>query len=208
MDVRAFDVEGYEGRPLPCALYEVGGKRAAVVLPGAAQASYRLGGSPARPDLHYVRALLLEQGYDVLEAWWQADERPEQKDSREAWYRENALAAIGVAGAERVRLLVGRSLGTAALTMLRASHASTASLWIAPLTTHREVRDALTAWSGPKLVVAGDADEAFELVPEIETILVPGGDHGLNVGDAPASARALGAALDGIRAWLIQLEAG
>lgn len=208
MDVRTFEVDGYEGQRLPCVLYEVGGGRAAVVLPGAAQDSYRLGGSPARPDLHYVRALLLEQGYDVLEAWWQADERPEPKESRAAWYRESGLAAIRAAGKERVCLLVGRSLGTAALTVLIASHGSLASLWIAPLTTHREVREALTAWIGPKLVVAGDADEAFKLVPAIETILVPGGDHGLNVGEAAASARALAAALDGIRSWLIKLNAG
>lgn len=206
MNVRALEVEGHSGQPLPCVIYEVGRERAAVVFPGAAQDAYRLGGSPARPDLNYVRMLLLQRGYDVLEVWWQAETRPEQMKDRDAWYRESGLAAIRAAGEERVRLLVGRSIGTAALTALQASHGSLASLWIAPLTTHHEVRAALNAWGGPKLVVAGDSDQAFEPVPAVETILIPGGDHALNVGEAAASARALADALDRIGAWLVELE--
>jgi hypothetical protein len=204
VNVGALEVEGYGGQLLPCALYEVGGERAAVILPGAARATYRLGGSPARPDLHYTRALLAEQGYNVLEVWWDADTCPDPPDP---WCRENALAAITAAGEDRVRLLIGRSLGTIGLAAL-AEKADLASIWIAPLTYLPHVRDALVSWRGPALAVAGDADDGFVAVDGVETVVVPRGDHGLDVGEAAASARALAAALDEIRAWLVRLQAG
>jgi hypothetical protein len=204
VNVRTLEAEGYSGQVLRCALYEVRGEQAAVILPGGARATYRLGGSPARPDLHYTRALLVEQGYDVLEAWWDADTCPDPPDP---WCRENALAAITAAGEDRVRLLVGRSLGTIGLAAV-AEKADVASIWIAPLTYLPRVRDALVAWRGPSLAVAGDADEGFVAVDGVETVVVPRGDHGLGVGEAAASARAMAAVLDGIRAWLERVQAG
>ena len=100
-----------------------------------------------------------------------------------------------------MRLLVGRSIGTAALAHLPEwNHVS--SLWIAPLTSAAHVREALAAWRGPKLVVAGDADDAFQPVASVETVLVPGADHGFDVGDAAASAHALADALDRVGAWV------
>ena len=199
MEARAFEVAGYEGRPLPLVAYEAGAERAAVILPGNASHGYRLGGSPARPDLSFTRALLIEHGYDVVEVWWKGDERPEADD---AWYRDNALAAVAAAGEGRVRLVVGRSMGTIALSLLLRELGGLTSMWIAPLTYLAPVREALLWWPGPKLVVAGEADSAFEPVEGVATVLVPGGDHALTAGGAPASARALANALDAMDTWL------
>lgn len=69
MEPRALKVEGYSREPQPCVFYGTRGEQAAVILPGNAAAAYRLGGTPARPDLHYTRAFLVESGFDVLEAW-------------------------------------------------------------------------------------------------------------------------------------------
>jgi hypothetical protein len=198
MDARPLEVDGYDGDALLCVLYETGSDRAAVVFPGACRAGYRLGGSPARPDLNYTRALLTQQGFDVLEVWWDAETKPESKPE---WYRANAEAAIRAAGYGRVGLLVGRSMGTVALSFLpELSHLK--SIWIAPLTTLEPVREALLAWRGPRMVIAGDADQAFEPVLGVETLLIPNADHGLDVGDAAASARALADALDAMRVFV------
>lgn len=205
MEPRALEVEGYAGLPLGCVLHEAGGGRAAVILPGNSSAGRRLGGTPARPDLHFTRALLVESGYDVLEVWWDGDSRPEEPAERAAWYRDNALAGLRAAGQDRVRLLVGRSIGTIGLSSVR-DHDDLASLWIAPLTVFAPVRDGLRAWRGPALVVVGDADEGYEPVAGVETAVVPNGDHGLAVGDAAASARALADALDVVRGWLARLR--
>ena len=198
MDVRELEIVGHDGRRVPSVLYEPDRERTAVVLPGTMRSGGRLGGSPARPDLHFTRALLLELGYGVLEVWWDAETKPTPGNG---WYRDNARAAVAAAREERVSLLVGRSIGTAALAHLPEWN-ERASLWLAPLTHAAPVRDALAAWRGPKLVVAGDADESFEPVDGVETVVVPGANHGFDVGDAAASARALAGALDGMRAFL------
>lgn len=198
MQIDELEVAGHAGLAVPCLFFEPSRERVAVVFPGAIRSGGRMGGSPARPDLHYTRTLLLELGLGVLEVWWDAETKPEQS---EPWYRDNARAAIAAAGEERVRLLVGRSIGTGALAHL-AEWNHVPSLWIAPLTYAAPVRDALAAWRGPKLVVAGDADEAFEPVAGVNAVLVSGADHGFDVGDAAASARALADALDRVRGWL------
>jgi pimeloyl-ACP methyl ester carboxylesterase len=198
MDVRELELVGYEGAAVPCVFHEPGRTRVAVVFPGAIRSGGRLGGSPARPDLHYTRALLLEVGFGVLEVWWDAETKP---DGNFEWYRDNVFAAVTAADDERVRLLVGRSIGSAALANVPELN-QLASLWIAPLTYAEPVRDALAAWRGPKLVVVGDRDESFVPVDGVETVLVPGGDHGFNVGDAVASARALADALERVKPFV------
>ncbi|MBD0330744.1 MAG: hypothetical protein ICV64_11660 [Thermoleophilia bacterium] len=198
MAVRELTVRGYGGASVPCLFHEEERERAAVVFPGGTRSGGRLGGSPARPDLHFTRALLLELGLGVLEVWWDAATKPR---ASEGWFRENALAAVRAAGGDRVAVLVGRSIGTGALAHLPEWN-DRSSLWLAPLTSVRPVREALLAWRGPKLVVAGDADEAFEPVEGVDTVLVRGADHGFDLGDAAASARALADALEGMRRFL------
>jgi hypothetical protein len=204
----AFELEGYGGAPLPCVLHTADEARGSVVvIPGGARAGNRLGGTPHRPDLNYVRQLLLGLGLSVLEVWWDADTAPGGEEGEE-WLAANAAAAVAAAGGPRVG--VGRSWGTRALAKLVLDGSAPATtVWIAPLLGHPEVRAALERAGGSACVVAGTADE---LVPEPElravaaagatVVRLEGANHGLEVGGAAASARALADALDELQVFL------
>jgi len=211
------ELHGHGGMPLPCVLHGEA-EPCALVLPGAGRSENRVGGTPARPDLHLVRALLQEQGRSVLEVWW--DTATLDREQPDAWLLDNARAALeGVrARGREPALLVGRSLGTMALAALRASEPELArlpSVWVAPL-LHREiVRESLLHGGGRRFVLCGERDEAYD--PGVATLLHRRGadvvvlehaDHGLDCGDAPATARALAGALERLRDFLDRLEAG
>lgn len=211
--VESFELAGDRGAPLPCVLHG-NAPRCALVLPGGARAGNRLGGSPARPDLHFTRTLLSEQGLSVLEVWWDTDAIV--GDDVEAWLLANARAGYdAIAARDREpALLVGRSLGTLALALL-GDHDGAArlpSIWIAPLMHRERVRESLLHDSGRatrRFVLCGGADPAYD--PGVAAHLQEHGDdlvvvdragHGLDCGDAPASARALAEALERMRDFL------
>jgi pimeloyl-ACP methyl ester carboxylesterase len=211
MDVQELEVRGYGGEPLPCLLH--GGSTAsaaAVVLPGAGHSQNRLGGTPARPDLHFTRALLQQVGLAVLEVWWDADRAPAGDVRR--WVSESALAAVGEARRRHpVRVLVGRSMGTGGLAALLAEsdYADMPTVWLAPLVRTEWIRVALATARGPCLVVGGTADESFdvEFVRSIESarthvVLLDGAHHGLAVDDPVESLRLLEKMLESIHAFL------
>jgi hypothetical protein len=211
------ELRGHGDTTLPCILHG-DGARCALVLPGAAHAGNRLGGTPARPDLHFTRALLLEQGYAVLEVWW--DAATLAGASPEAWLLDNARAGVdGIrAQGREPALLVGRSLGTTALAELRTAEpvlARLPSVWIAPLLQRERVRESLLHGDGRCFVLCGGRDEAHD--PGVATLLHRRGatvvvleraDHGLDCGDAPATARALAGALEQLRDFLRGLQRG
>ena len=92
MERTTIEIRGYGGAPLPCVLHANGGEEGiAVVFPGAAGKGYRLGGIPARPDLHYTRAVLLAEGVAVFEVWWDADSA---EGGYDPWISANADAAL------------------------------------------------------------------------------------------------------------------
>jgi len=207
------ELRGHAGLPLLCVLHG-DAERCALVLPGAGRAQNRLGGTPARPDLHFTRALLLEHGYSVLEVWWDAETL--DREDPEGWVLDNARA-----GAAAVRdhghtlaLLVGRSLGTTAIAALRAAEPELArlpGLWIAPLLQHELVRESLLHGGGRSFVLCGGRDEAYD--QGIATLLHRRGadvvvlehaDHGLDCGAAADSARALAGALEQMREFVRQ----
>jgi hypothetical protein len=133
------EITGYEQMPVPCALHRYGGEsRVAVVFPGAGQQGNRLGGTPARPDLHYTRAVLQAEGLAVFEVWWDAGSAP--KDDLDGWLDANVGAALAAASQEySLALLVGRSLGTWAMARAASNADWQAHLlptvWLAPLLT-------------------------------------------------------------------------
>lgn len=189
----------------------------ALVLPGAARAGNRLGGTPARPDLHFTRALLQEQGYAVLEVWWDTDEADESE--LEQWLLGSARAGLG-ALAERGRepaLLVGRSLGSVALALLRREEPPLArlpSIWVAPLMHREPVRESLLHPGGPCFVLCGGRDPAYDAGlatllhrRQADVLVLERADHGLDCGDAVTSARALAGALEQLRDFLHRIEA-
>jgi len=206
---RTLELAGYGGAPLPCAFYEGGEAEAAVVLPGAAHAGNRLGGSPARPDLNYVRAVLQSEGLAVLEVWWDAGSAP--RGDLDGWLDANADAALAEAGrgGRRVVLLVGRSIGTKALARVVRRHPPVPTVWVAPLLGDRSVRAALAELTAPAFVLVGTADALFDAaVAEslrdrgATVVVLEGAGHSLETDDAADSARRLADALDELRAFV------
>jgi pimeloyl-ACP methyl ester carboxylesterase len=210
---RTFEVAGYGGAPVPCVLYETGGDGVALLLPGGSRAGHRLGGTPARPDLHFTSRLLRERGPSVLEVWWDAEGAPDA-DFR-AWLETNALAGAAAAreGGRSLALAAGRSIGTGGLAALaaRGELRGTPTVWLAPLLGHEEIVDALGRLDAPAFVACGEADELCpsEQLARVrgaghDVHVVPGGNHGLAVAGAAASARALADLLDRLEAFLRQ----
>jgi pimeloyl-ACP methyl ester carboxylesterase len=213
MDVRELEIRGYDGAAVPCVLHGTQATEGiAVVLPGGARSDNRLGGTPARPDLHFTRALLLRHGLAVLEVWWDAGSAPDGDIRR--WLEENGLAAVREAAARGpVRALVGRSLGTGALAALVADPvlARTPSIWIAPLLRDESVRTALAEAQAPWLAVGGTSDPAMDvdLLRDLESaekrvVLLRGADHGLQVEDPIASIRLLAKVLEAMARFVAE----
>jgi pimeloyl-ACP methyl ester carboxylesterase len=213
MERSTLEITGYGGAAVPCLLHANGDEEGvAVVFPGAAAQGYRLGGIPARPDLHYTRALLLEEGLAVFEVWWDADTAPE--GDFDGWVAANADAAIGAASERhRVAALVGRSIGTIALAHVVSGddweRRAVPTIWIAPLLHLPNVAEALGELESPAFVVGGTDDRAFdpavvERIRErgIRLTVLEGANHGLEVGDAAESARLLAGALDEMREFV------
>jgi pimeloyl-ACP methyl ester carboxylesterase len=210
---KALEIPGYEQISLPCVLHSYGGERSvAVVFPGAAQRGNRLGGTPARPDLHYTRAVLQAAGLAVFEVWWDAGSLP--KDDREGWLDANLSAALTAASQEHsLALLAGRSLGTWALARAVSKSDWKAhplpTVWLAPLLNHPPVLNALKELRAPAFVVGGSSDEAFDLTEAellkksgADVIVLDGADHGLEVDNPAASARHLADVLDEMRGFV------
>jgi pimeloyl-ACP methyl ester carboxylesterase len=202
-------VEGYRGAPLQLVLRaddDVG--RTALVLPGRVTRQGRRGGSPSRPDLAYTAATLELERFAVLEVWWDVDTAP--VDDIEGWLLASASAGVEAAatGGRRLELVVGRSLGTRALALLSARGllGDLATVWLAPLVHYPEVREALLAHASSAFVVGGSEDAAFDLetaellaAQGAEVEVIEGGDHGFQLEDPAASARALAGVLDRLR---------
>ncbi|MCK2217674.1 hypothetical protein MF672_028345 [Actinomadura sp. ATCC 31491] len=79
-------------------------ERVAVLLPGA-------GYVPARPLLHFARAVLVQHGWTVQEIWWEA---PATRDPDElgGWVAGQARAALDAERDARRLLVVAKSLAT------------------------------------------------------------------------------------------------
>jgi hypothetical protein len=102
------ELEGHGGLSLPCLLRAKSAERgSAAVLPGGAFREGRIGGTPARPEVAFVRALLQEQGLGVREVW--ADDSLAAADAESARplagvldeLRDLLAAAAGPGGARR-----------------------------------------------------------------------------------------------------------
>jgi hypothetical protein len=144
----------------------------------------------------------------VLEVWWRTEDAPDG-DEVEAWLLGRARTAAAAAPAP-VLVVVGRSWGSRALAKLvLAGEAPDVLVWVTPLLPHAEVRRAVDAAAPRSLVIAGTADEMtprnhLDRLRSLGATVAPvdGGDHGLGVGEAAASARALAEVLDALGAFL------
>ncbi|MER5429224.1 alpha/beta hydrolase [Streptomyces sp. NPDC002588] len=156
--------------------------RVAVVVPG-------IGYSPARPLLHFARAVLLQHGWTVQELWWQVPDGFSQLpvDDRVAWVERQVTRAVdaeeGACG-----LLVGKSLGSLACGV--AADRNIAAAWLTPILTNDHVARALRRAQAPTLVIGGSADKLWD--PRIaeslrhDVLEVPSADHALELADDAA----------------------
>jgi len=169
----------------------------ALVLPGS-------GYTADMPLLHYPARLLLEAGADllVLEYAYGAAPPPE---------RERLFADVGAACRaalaqrpyDRVTLL-GKSLGTLAMAALLDAGtvpADARAIWLTPTLDDDRIWARLRRAGGGAVVAIGTADPRYDAArlaavwatPGIETVVVDGADHGLELpGDVPGSLAALG----------------
>ncbi|MER6302618.1 alpha/beta hydrolase [Kitasatospora sp. NPDC001539] len=149
--------------------------RVALVLPGG-------GYSPARPLLHFARAVLLRHGWTVQELWWQLPDNFTDfgADEQVAWVERQVAEAVD---AERgaCRLLVGKSLGSFAAGP--AADRGLAAAWLTPVLTLDHVARALGRAQAPTLLVGGGADRLWDRrtadATGHEVLELPGADHGL-----------------------------
>lgn len=155
-------------------------RQVALVLPGRAY-------SADMPLLYYLRALLGQRGWEVLDVSWGTT--PPTTDDAVLAVADEALADVR---APRV-LLVGKSLGTRAIPL--AADRSLPGIWLTPLVTEPSVRSALSRLRAPALLVGGTADPSWD--PAVrglghEVLEIDGGTHTLDVpGDVEASVAAL-----------------
>lgn len=179
--------------------HEADPDRVAVILPGA-------GYTAARPLLHYARAVLAHHDWSVQEVWWT---HPHELDWAEtiAWVGEQARRALDAETAARP-LLVGKSLGSLAAPV--AADRGLPAIWLTPLLSRPEVREALGRATAPTLLVGGTADgtwhgDAARALghPYVE---VTGADHGLEQPDDPLkSVENLGVVTAGMSEFLAGL---
>ncbi|MGW3044274.1 alpha/beta hydrolase [Kitasatospora sp. NPDC001159] len=149
--------------------------RVALVIPGG-------GYEPARPLLHFARAVLLRHGWTVQELWWQppGEWTDLTMDEWIAWVERQVTEAVD---AERgaCRLLVGKSLGSFAGGL--AADRRLAAAWLTPVLTLDHVARALGRAQAPTLLVGGSADRRWDRriadSTGHEVLELPGADHGL-----------------------------
>ncbi|MEO3750496.1 alpha/beta hydrolase [Streptomyces sp. B6B3] len=157
----------------------------ALVIPGA-------GYSPARPLLHYARAVLRSHDWTVRELWWQPpDDLAELAPAdRAAWVREEVVTAVAAEGGD-CGLLVGKSLGSLAADL--AADRGLPAVWLTPLLAAEHVVRAVARSTAPTLLVGGtgdglwDAENARALAsrPPVESLELPGADHALELEGDP-----------------------
>lgn len=150
----------------------------ALVLPGRAY-------SPAAPLLDLSRRALLQHGFTVREAWWDATARGEETPL--SWVRRHTEEALAEERADHV-VVVAKSLGTHAAPY--AAERGLDAVWLTPLLVEPVIAEGIAANAGRQLIVGGladrlwDADVARELADNgCEVLEVPDADHSMATAD-------------------------
>jgi len=144
--------------------------RCAVILPGIRYFSQA-------PLLWFARETAQAGGWSISEV----DERAPRDQDPFEWMRAQARDALETAaGAERV-VVIGKSLGSAAATLVEGP-----AVWLTPLLDRPEVAEAIGAAAAPTLLVGSTADPTWAggAVPEnasVEVLELEGLDHSLQV---------------------------
>ena len=156
--------------------------RCAVVLPGVRYFSQA-------PLLWFAREAAQAGGWTVIEV----DERAPKDREPFEWIRERAEEALAAASGAEQRVVIGKSLGSAAAPLV-----SGPAIWLTPLLIRPEIVAALEAATAPTLLVGSSADPTWAdgSVPandQLEVVELADLDHSLQVsGDPLASLGVLG----------------
>ena len=148
--------------------------RCAVILPGIRYFSQA-------PLLWFAREAAQAGGWSVVEV----DERAPRDQEPFEWMRGQAERALeAAAGAERI-VVIGKSLGSVAATLV-----SGPAIWLTPLLDRPEVAEAIGSATAPTLLVGSSADPTWAggAVPEnasVEVLELEGLDHSLQVSRDP-----------------------
>jgi hypothetical protein len=154
--------------------HEGDASRCAVILPGIRYFSQA-------PLLWFAREAAQAGGWSVVEV----DERAPRDQEPFEWMRGQAERALeAAAGAERV-VVIGKSLGSVAATLV-----SGPAIWLTPLLDRPEVAGAIGSTTAPTLLVGSTADPTWAggAVPEnasVEVLELEGLDHSLQVSRDP-----------------------
>lgn len=169
------------------------GSTLGVVLPG-------YGYSCAMPALFFATELLMDCGADVLQVCYEY-EKLGVKISEQGFparLRTDVCAALQALARERTYaqiIVVGKSLGTWAMSLLLPHPDVRLAIWLTPLLKLDRVAESLRTCKIPSLCVIGTRDPHYDarIVAKLESpvvrfLILPEADHGLSVkGDALAS---------------------
>ena len=213
------DATTARGKPLPNTFIrnDAGSDMLAVIFPG-------LGYRATMPLLHYTQRALHERGADILRLDLAYDLDPdfprEDPSARRTWIRDDARSAYEAAarqGPYRDVVLVGKSLGTLALTDILErdeQQPSPACVWLTPLLNDASLVETIRHRRPPSLFVIGTADPLYDgtLVDDLaartgrRSVVVEGADHSLEIpGDMPTTLQAMQAYLSALAGFLANL---
>jgi hypothetical protein len=202
--IEPLEILGYCGLSIPNSMVRIGAgaSRLAVIFPG-------LRYTTSMPGCYYPSLAMLGKGADVLKVDYEYSkaefqELPDREQSR--WIAADASAVIRAAlsnGKYEEITLIGKSLGTIALTFLLAAEPALPRadfIWLTPVLKSPLVRQAMMFRRHHGLFVIGTADTQYDesLLAEVvqstggESLVLPGVDHGLEIpGDVTGSIRAM-----------------
>jgi len=154
--------------------HEGDASRCAVILPGIRYFSQA-------PLLWFAREAAQAGGWSVVEV----DERAPRDQEPFEWMRGQAERALEAAAGAELIVVIGKSLGSVAATLV-----SGPAIWLTPLLDRPEVAEAIGSATAPTLLVGSSADPTWAggAVPEnasVEVLELEGLDHSLQVSRDP-----------------------
>lgn len=172
------------------------------------------------PLLYYPTKTFLQREFDVLQLHtdYSSQTFGELSPDRQIdWLGEDAWGSVHTATAQRSYdhlVLVGKSIGTLAMSVLLLKHPelrSRPTIWLTPLFRLPLVEQATQQLGGPALYIAGSGDNTFDsgrldhllANTPAEALLYEGADHSLEIpGDQERSIEILKQAMAGISSFL------
>lgn len=180
------DEVALNGRTTKYTLLSQDSEKLAVVLPGA-------GYTAQAPLLYYSTSLFVQKGYDVLHVNYSYTQEELQALGAEGLSQDAKAVINHVSPSYQSMAFCAKSLGTLALTHIIHSYEPEFNIWLTPLLQREEVYHSLLDTPYKGFVVIGDQDPCFindrfnnlHKINPLETLLVQGADHGLEIKGNP-----------------------